>query len=229
MLRPFLIVPLFLVACGDNIGPQQVPETCGVGLEPYAGEPGDFNVATVWVQPDPEAAAIDVREGCELWRDKGLECEIIPSELAADVKVYVVHDPCRMDPQNGGYVLATAEPHGLITVYLECLRDWFEPDEDGGISREILRLVVGHEVGHEAGMWWHVPASCDENAAADDFEKDLMRRGICGPSLMNPILDPNVCFITDPDAKAYDLRTYGSFLTASESGTGCVLTYRPAP
>lgn len=233
MLRPFLILPFFLAACGDNLT-RPSADSCGIGLEPYAAEPDAFATVYLWVQDDPDLPKLDVKEGCELWLAEGIQCEVDPYERGGNVRVYASHDPC-VEAPGGGYVLATAYGGGNIIVSVECMREWFVPEDDGAISRQALKLVVGHEVGHETGMWYHVPPSCDESAANGDFEKGLVRQGICGKALMNPDIDVNVCFITAIDDAAYRLRSLGAStipgpgVAAMETSDGCILTVRPAP
>jgi hypothetical protein len=209
----------FCGACENR--PPEVPETCGKGLEPYVGTPETFRTVRIWVQDDAELSPIDVKEGCETWLPKGVQCELVPHELLGDVTVYAVREACREDEANGGYVLATAESNGRIRVFLECLRlVW--PTEADGVDPRVLRLVVGHEVGHEAGMWWHVPEDCAEAERVHPSGAP-----VCGEALMNPQLDPNTCFLTEADGLAYDVRDPGQSpfdFKRGGSPAGCVLT-----
>jgi hypothetical protein len=227
MIR-YLICALFLTAaCGDNDRPLS-GDRCGYGLEPYAGEPSAPTTATFWMQHDPDLSDEDILAACDMWAPKGLLCEIAATEQAAKVTIVPDHGECPAH-KGGGYILAEAYaslPKGKmwIKVYVECLRDLYVHDEDDHLSRQATKLVLGHEIGHESGIWDHVPLSCDESKATSQAEIDMMRQGICGPSLMNPVMDPNVCFITDHDARAYDRRdTTGNFLT-EETPHGCTLS-----
>lgn len=221
MTRSFSCLMLFSAACVRD--PIDVPETCGLGLEPYAADPSEFLTVDLWVEDDPDLPAIDAKEGCELWLPKGVQCRLVPNELLGKVRVYAAHEPCREAPEGGGYVLATAESNGRVRVFVECLRELFEPDGDGGANRQVLRLIVGHEVGHETGMWWHVPEDCAE------AERSHPEGGpLCGEALMNPSIDPNTCFVTRADAYAFDLRDpSASPIGYALEAPDCVLTYAP--
>jgi hypothetical protein len=58
----------------------------------------------------------------------------------------------------------------------------------------MFQAVMGHEVGHELGIWEHVPPDCKKGVT------------ICGRALMNPTYDPDVDYITPIDALAFDAR-----------------------
>lgn len=231
MIRIVLCLSMFLAACGDNLTAPSA-DTCGAGLEPYDGPANAPTTVKIWVQPDSDLDTDAAQEGCELWMPKGLSCDVIATESGAAARIYASHDAC-VEAEDGGYVLAVAWEGGNILVYAECVRKLFIAEEADGINRQALKLILGHEIGHQTGMWWHVPATCEDAAAADDFEKGLVRMGVCGPSLMNARIDTDVCFMSDLDAAAYDLRdpTHSTFPRAKieETQAGCVLTYRPAP
>lgn len=224
MLRTFLCFSVLLAACGDNLTPP-FPASC------EEADFRDYRTVSLWVQKDPDLGVTEAVAGCDIWSPKCLQCELAPTAEAA-AGLYVSHEDCVFNPKNGGYVLAFSEFGGRITIIMECIRQLFPVDADGHPSRKILSWVIGHEIGHEAGMWWHVPAACDEAYATNDFEKDLVHMGICGKALMNAFIDTSVTDLTVPDKEAFDLRdprgTTFPHLTASETGSGCVLTYRPA-
>lgn len=223
MIRALLLLASLSAACARD--PVEVPETCGAGLEPYAGEPETFLTIDLWVEDDPDLPPIDVKEGCELWLPKGVQCRLVPAEILGEVRVYAARESCR-ETEGGGYVLATAESNGRVRVFVECLRELYKTEPDGAANRQVLRLIVGHEVGHEAGMWWHVPEDCA------DAERSHPESGpLCGEALMNPAIDPDTCFITPADADAFDLRDRGAtpigYALASDGGPGCILVYAP--
>jgi hypothetical protein len=228
MLRPILFFWFFLAACGDNTRPPPLSETCDVGPEAYAANPSAYKTVSLWVQDDPDLSQSAALEGCDLWQSKCLRCELA-SESQAAAKIYASHETCVLDLSKGGFILAVAKPKGEITVYLACVRLAFGTDSDGRVNQEKLKLVIGHELGHESGMPYHVPATCDASAAASDFEKGLVQDGICGLALMNAVIDPQINAITQLDAEAYDLRDqYSSTfprINATETPDGCVLTW----
>lgn len=228
MLRStFLIAFLALAACGDNIVPPAppFPESC-----PSGDDPNDRTV-TLWIQDDPDLGAADALAGCDEWQPKCLKCQITDDPKAA-AQLAVSHEACK-PKSDGSYVLAFSVPGGRVTIMMECMRGLFSPEPDGSVSHHVLTQVIAHELGHEAGMWWHVPAKCDDAYATNDFEKDLVTMGVCGTAVMNPYLNVGLAAITPIDGEAFDLRdtahtTFPRF-RATESPTGCVLTYRPAP
>jgi hypothetical protein len=227
-LRAIIIACLFFVACG----PQEVPDACGAGLVPFAGPPETARSVTFWPGEDPDLPLRAVQSGCGLWDVEGVRCLPAADDAHAQVHVVPNHDPCVETP-SGTYVLATTGAYGVITVRIECVRERFETEDDGRPSEQVLKLVLGHEFGHAFGMNWHVPATCDPQAAKSDFERDLVARGICGEALMNPRLDLNACFVTALDGEAYALRdparsTSGIVADDLPDG-GCVLSVPSAP
>lgn len=226
MRRMFLGFLLVSTACGDNDLPYQI-RNCDVGPEAVAAHPRDYQTLTMWVQDDPDLGAEAAQKGGDFWQGKCLRTEIVSEARSAAVKISASHDACVFDFMAGGFVLARAYAHGEITVYLECVRQSFLPDDDGRVSQTGLSLVLGHEIGHEAGMLWHVPPLCFEGTVSDDFEKQLIREGVCGRAIMNPVLHDDLRAVTEVDDAAYDLRfwrvsTFPHF-TEGEGETGCVL------
>ena len=229
MLRLIFCLPFLLAACDSRT---EIPDVCGLGLTAYAGPPQAPRTATFWPGTDPDLPASAMLQGCGLWSVEGVDCVPAASDAQAEIHLVPNHDACVETPSKT-YVLATTGAAGVITVYLECVRQVFEPEDDGRPSLGALKLILGHESGHAFGMNWHVPATCDPSAAKSDFERGLIAQGICGPALMNPMIDPNTCLVTSLDGQAYALRdpsrsTSGFAATETADG-GCVLTYRPAP
>lgn len=226
MIRFICSLSLVLAACDNRV--QAVSETCGEGPEAYAANPEAYKTISLWVQDDPELSASVALEGCDLWRSKCRKCEITASESAAAAKIYVSNETCVLDLSKGGFILGVADKKGAITIFMGCVRLVYGLDGEGHALREKLKLVIGHELGHESGMSYHVPSTCDPSAAASDFEKDLERKGVCGPALMNSQIEPQITAITQIDVEAYDLRdpSASTFprVAAADTSEGCVLT-----
>lgn len=224
MFRTILALSLLMFACGDNIL-FPVSETCEPG-----GKPSGFHNVKLWIQDDPDVGQSQASMGCDLWQSKCYQCEMA-SESKAQAKIHVDRKACVANFPGLSYTLAYSEPEGSITLIIECMRALFPREADDTPSRKALAIVLGHELGHEAGMWWHVPQSCDENTVRSTFERDLIRQGICGQALMNAYIDLNVDAITDVDRLAFDIRDLGNsnfpHVAATESEHGCVLTYTP--
>jgi hypothetical protein len=226
--RSLLCFWLTLVACGDNNRPPTVSETCDVGPEAYAKNPDAYKTVSLWVQDDPEVPPSVALEGCELWQSKCVKCERVATANDAAARIFVSHETCVLDISRGGFILGIARKNGEITVYLDCIALVFGLGDDGHVNREKLKLVIGHEIGHEAGMPYHVPATCETASAASEFEKGLVRQGVCGKALMNPHIDNDIAGITAIDAEAYDLRDpyISTFprIAVTDTPDGCILT-----
>jgi hypothetical protein len=224
MLRLILCFSLCLAACHGDDGLPPAPANCSNGQQASA-----FKTVRIWVQDDPDLGTTEASAGLDLWKEKCLKGEIVRAEFEADVRFTASHIACVRNDKSGGFTLATSIPGGKIVMFVECLRDLFKRDSDGHISRLILKLVMAHELGHEAGMWFHVPKLCDETEAKSDFEKDLVRMGVCGRAIMNSFINQDQTHITGFDSEAYDLRDADSstFPHLDAMPDGCVLTYWP--
>jgi hypothetical protein len=232
MIRQIFFSLIFLAACGDNLIPS--PDAgCDPQLEPSVCGPDAIKTVTLWVEDDPVLDKSVAVAGCDLWGPVHLQCQLVAGEIDALAKIHASHGDCKINGMIGGYILASAGLLGDVTVNVDCMSQLYGHSDDGLLLNKMLKLVVGHEIGHETGMPYHVPATCNEADVTYEYEKDLVRQGICGPALMNAILDPNVTAITQFDVDAYRLRwvDYSNFpqAQASETPGGCILTSRPAP
>nr|ALV85541.1 hypothetical protein [uncultured bacterium pA1] len=146
----------------------------------------------VWVQPG--LSADDAHAGCELWREKGVACVIVHDRDYADITVEADRRPC-VAHDDGLRTLAEAYRGGRIVFYTSCFMD------DGTFDRQEFRTVMGHEVGHEVGIWEHVPLECGADAP-----RHPDGHPICGRALMNPLYDKDVAYMTPVDSLAFDVR-----------------------
>lgn len=150
--------------------------------------PGHVATVHLWVQRHPHLPTEDVLRGCELWMPKGIRCISVSEKKHADIAVVPILRPCAPGPDYKT-TLAYASDDGEISVITDCF-----VGDDGKLDAQKFQAVMGHEVGHELGIWKHVPLECEKSVV------------ICGRALMNPVYDPTVDFITPVDALAFDNR-----------------------
>jgi hypothetical protein len=65
-----------------------------------------------------------------------------------------------------------------------------------------LKAVMTHEVGHQLGIWDHVPYAPE----CKDAKTHPGGRKVCGPAVMNPHYNPRIGYVTEIDALAFDVR-----------------------
>ena len=203
-------------ACGGR--------TRSAAIEVYAPSTPqpELPVVTVWVDDDPDLPLERMRAGCDIWKAEGARCEFGGSVASSKVRIWPYHGACVLN-DDGTYTLATAYPDGKIIFNIEC----FRRGADKKYDLDELAIVMGHELGHQFGVWDHVPAACD----AADVKTHPDGQRVCGPALMNPIRRKDIRFLTPIDHLAFDLRsrTY-SVLTIDEPGADnptCVYRVRP--
>lgn len=184
-IRYAILAVAFALPC-TACGPDPVP------YEPY-DEPA-FTLS-VWVDTTkPLLDRDDTLAGCSKWLAKGIVCRIVESRAEADVAVFTDDKPCIKD-EDGHYTLAMAWSDGHIVFYSACY------GKPGDYDRHKFRTVLTHEIGHEVGVWEHVPEDCDgEHLTHPSGEP------VCGVAVMNPMYDDDVYFVTVVDALAFDLR-----------------------
>jgi hypothetical protein len=174
-------------------------------------------VIKIWAEPSPNFDRNALLEGCNVWLVKGVSCELVDQDWKAHIRVY--DDPkaeCKTDGDSS-YALAVAYEGGKIVMMTPCMRKWLG---FGGIRREMFQTVFSHEVGHELGIWDHVPESCDPkdlkprkvkvdgktNTYTQVIKVHPNGQPICGQALMNPAYEPGVDVPTEIDALAFDVR-----------------------
>ncbi len=188
---------------------------CGCASD--AGDAGSWSPAPpaddgtravkVWVQDHPLLRHNAAAEGCDLWYPEGIRCDLDADERDADVRVYAYDGPCTKNA-DGTYTLAMASPDRNVVVWTQC----FRPTPDAKIDDDAFRTVMGHEIGHQLGVWLHVPETC-----AEPHLTHPSGGPVCGQALMNPIYDPNVSFITGQDHLAFEMRDRDLSVLADKS------------
>lgn len=184
-------ITLFLMAAAAAAG-------CAGGAQPYVadGPPSEIRTVTVWIHDHPALRHNTAVLGCDIWYPEGIRCDITADEGAADVRVYAHDSPC-MPRADGTFTLATAFGDHTIVFETSC----FGRDADGGIEAHAFRIVMGHEIGHQLGIWAHVPETCDEAHVTHPTGGP-----VCGQALMNAFYDTNVSFETAMDHLAFEMR-----------------------
>jgi hypothetical protein len=183
--------------------------SCGttVIVKRYHG-PADQPVyqVRIWIEDDPRMPKEVVLKGCREWNAKGVECLTVSEEALSDIRVYADDGACvekddkgTKDPKDDEthVYLAWAHHGGKVRMMTKCL------DTKGGkLEPHQLAAVVTHEVGHQLGIWEHVPYAheCAKAATHPDGKK------VCGDAVMNPHYHAKVDVVTEIDALAFDLR-----------------------
>lgn len=184
------IVAWFGVSCGSS-APKVKP--------PKGSPPEKTYRLMVWVEDDPRMPADVVLEGCGPWKAMGVTCERTSDKSRAAVRVYSDEGECqRWDDKAKRHrtTLAWAFHGGDIKMMMKCLTL-----ENGVVQSRQLAGVVTHEIGHQVGVWDHVPYACEGAKTHADSGKP-----ICGIAVMNPYFDPKLLGLTEIDAMAFDER-----------------------
>lgn len=179
--------------------------SCGCGSSPpklkrYKHEPPEkaYSLA-IWIEDDARMPADLVLAGCGPWKAEGVTCTRTSKKDEAAIRVYADDGECqRWDDKSKRHrtTLAWAFVGGDIKMMMKCLTL-----ENGIVQSVQLSGVVTHEIGHQTGIWEHVPYACDKAK-----KHEASGNPICGVAVMNPYFNPNVVVLTDVDAMAFDER-----------------------
>jgi hypothetical protein len=169
--------------------------------------PGDRTIAytvRIWIQPDSRIPRAAVMDGCNKWNSERITCLEVDSPKMAKIRVYADDKPCvTKDPRNHDDLtlhtyLAWAYAGGDVKMMMKCM-----PHDDRTYETREFGAVITHEVGHQLGIWEHVPDSCND-------EKVKLHSGdgrkICGTAVMNPHYQSGIDYVTENDAMAFDER-----------------------
>lgn len=206
MTRTVLCLALALGACGDN------------AYDLYEAEPESYRTVTVWVEPHPDIPPETARLACESWRPEGVLCETAPSSEEALIRIHAFTGPCVELEEEGTYPLGHAMVGGDITLEIECMRKVGATP----IPERVLWPVIAHEVGHELGIWHHVPTDCGDPEAMEHPEGGP----VCGEALMNPMIHYGLKGILLMDHYAYGLRDEDFSVLRLAPDEGCTFVSR---
>jgi hypothetical protein len=165
-------------------------------VPPRSAPPPEPLAVRIWVADHPRLPRADALAGCRVWAPVGLVCAITDDPELADIRVHALDGPCVRN-EDGRRTLAVAYSEGhRVEFNTRCFMDGDRFDA------HMFRAVMGHEIGHELGIWTHVPEDCEDG----DVRAHPAGRRVCGQAIMNPYYDKDVHFMTPIDALAFDLR-----------------------
>jgi hypothetical protein len=176
----------------------------------------------IWIEADPRMPKEVVMGGCQKWKAKNITCVLVAAPEDSKIQVYADDGVCVERDEKGvatSVALAWAFYGGRVTMMANCLTK----TPDGAFDSHQLGAVVTHEVGHQLGIWDHVPDSCAEEGIALHEETG---RGICGVAVMNKRYNSRVSVITSVDAMAFDKRPPEFSLAMSDTKKVPLCTYR---
>ena len=155
---------------------------------------------SVWIEDDPRLPKELMLRGCGLWNVMRVTCHETADKALADVRVYADDGECVVKTPDDGKThttLAWAYSGGDIKMMMRCLT------HTGSLyDAKQLARVMGHEAGHQVGIWDHVPYP----PTCEDAKTHPSGRKVCGPALMNPYDNEKIDYVTDIDALAFDVR-----------------------
>lgn len=219
VIRLFVVFAVWVsVSCGsDRKRPRaHVPDLSDIRRD-----------VSVWVESDARMPKELIFKGCEAWKAREVFCFESASEDSADVRVYASDDKCVLNDNNGTpedrsddklfTALALAYSGGDIKMMMGCLAR-----AKGVYDSHQLSAVAIHEIGHQLGIWEHVPYK----SACKDALTHPSGRKICGLAVMNRHYNAKIDYVTEIDSLAFDLRESEKSVLAShgpeESGPICV-------
>lgn len=191
---------LSLFVLGGCVGEVSEPQGAAAYLLD-AGAPQDDAIIRLRLASDPLLDPLRTVEGCMMWRAKGVKCRIVPDGDEADVAIGISDEEC-VEAKDGSVVLARAfSANRTIVVYRNCVLRGVESRSQAQ-SDALYAVIIAHEIGHQLGIWEHVPEGCDE-----PHQTHPVGGPVCGSAVMNPLIDVQLRgFVTGYDMMAFDLR-----------------------
>lgn len=167
------------------------------GVKRYARrDPARYSLH-LWVDDHPSLSKPDALKGCQEWAPKGVTCALVESKHRADIRVTADMKACVPD-EKGKRTLALAYKGGDVVFMMQCFK------KGDGYDQHQFRAVMTHEVGHEIGVWEHVPEDCDDKEHKAIVLEDGKK--VCGQAVMNPYYEEKIWFVTEIDSLAFDVR-----------------------
>jgi hypothetical protein len=177
---------VLLTACGGYVEDDDSPPE--PWRPPSDSIPRPFRTLKIWVAEDPLLPKVLIKQGCETWLVEGIQCELQNRVEDAEVRISAGKSDCKGDA-NGKVVIGTAFGDGRILLYVDCIGVKGRNDLPAAHLNhtdpvfESYRQLVAHEVGHQLGIWAHVPYECDGMEQYHDIGTP-----ICGRATMNPLI-----------------------------------------
>ncbi len=161
----------------------------------YAGMDEPRYSLSLHLGPSPLLDREDSLRGCDEWLPKGVICRTVKAGERADIEVSIDDSPC-VPGKDGMYTLALAYHDGRIVFMEKCFKT------HDGYDRKKFRAVMTHEIGHQVGIWKHVPPECSAEALRHPNGSQ-----VCGSAVMNALMHEDITFVTVIDGLAFDLRS----------------------
>jgi Zn-dependent protease with chaperone function len=155
-----------------------VSNSCANVYKMYADAPHDVRTVRLWLQKSEDLPRKATLEGCEFWKPEGVQCSIVEDADQASIRISLDPRPCKSDII---FAIAHSRNDGTIALYSDCMR------VRGTMDPNVYRATIAHEIGHQLGIWCHIPASQ-------------------GGALMNPLVHEELRGITTLDHEAYAIR-----------------------
>ncbi len=182
---------------------------------------GSQAVVAIWLDPKAGLPPEDTLVGCNYWNEMDVRCVMAKNLVEADVVIMSDDHPC--SPNGDGTMdIAYASSYRVISVRVDC---FYDTKRVTGFDGDEYRSVIAHEIGHELGIWDHVPLACDKKSEQSGAEG--ARR--CGRAIMNPVYDKKVLYLTQADGVAFDQRDSSHTVLpprAVSDRDACVMTTR---
>jgi len=180
------------------------PAVIPVYANPKPNAPPRYEIA-LWFDPASHVPARPVLEACTAWTALGIRCIAVSDPRYASVIIASDAGACEEDEDGFAKIASFWYSSGQLVLRSACFRDEYGDEEIGRI-----RASVRHELGHAAGIRFHVPARCIDSTGGKVLARTHSNgQRICGPAIMNPATNEDIRQATPMDALAFDLRDRG--------------------
>lgn len=196
-MKSILFATAALVALSAACHPVVIPVY--VPAPETAHEPMEL---LVWSDPAALLPAEEVLKACRSWRVFGIRCTLVSDLDFAALTVSTSDGLCTYGNDGWPTNAVHWESHKEVHFRLHCFRqqgdDW---------DAELFGLIARRSMGRAFGILADVPPTCvDISGRYNGATRHPSGRYVCGLSMMNDTLNPDVCWPTPADALAYDLR-----------------------
>lgn len=177
-----------------------------------------------------------VLDGCRRWHSTNVDC-VLTDMFDSDIHLVAVSPEdlnnddtaerrdlvnCVSD-EDGKRTLGVAfgGPGDFIEIYTKCYEIVDAAGNVTGYDTQMATAVVTHEVGHQFGIWEHVPAECTpQSYVVQDG------RRLCGDAIMNASLNlDRAAGPTEVDRIAYELYAPFDPTNPPQGGASCAFKH----